>query len=301
MAEAVVCAACGAKIKEGRQQCLRCGEKLVANAPAAPPDSRNFAEKYRGPLTLGATAVSILVVLVVASRQAPPEAPANVVQASGSVASVPRSNANAISPAVSTSAPVQTSFEPATSLDSARAGAASYAQGDFEGALAQLEKAVQKTPDDGRALNNLGQALVRLGRAKEALPHFVRATELQPSEWAPRFNLGHAYGALGDWGHAIPEYQKAAELFPDDYVTRYNLAMALHKSGQEERAVAEFVRAIDLAPSEPSFRLSLAISYERLKKPAEAAQAYEDYLALAPTAPNAAEIKTHIETLRKPA
>jgi len=36
-AAAVVCAACGAKVRGGRVKCLRCGEKLVARHEALPP------------------------------------------------------------------------------------------------------------------------------------------------------------------------------------------------------------------------------------------------------------------------
>lgn len=192
-------------------------------------------------------------------------------------------------------------LEPKTAFDSARAGAAAYSKANFAGALEHYQLAVEKNPKDPGALNDLGQVLVRLGRAKEALTYFKRAIELSPSAWAPQFNLAHAYGALGDWEHAIPEYQKAAELFPDDYVTHYNLAMAFHKAGKEEPAVGEFQKAIALAPGEASFRLSLGISYELLNRPAEAAKAYEEYLELEPAASEAAKIRTHIETLRKPA
>ena len=62
-----------------------------------------------------------------------------------------------------------------------------------------------------------------------------------------------------------------------------------------------FQKAIELAPGEPSFHLSLGISYERLKKPADAIQAYEDYLTMAPTAPDAAQVRARIESLKKPA
>ena len=99
---------------------------------------------------------------------------------------------------------------------------------------------------------------------------------------------------------AVAAYKAASEVFPDDYVTSFNLGLALHQLGQENAAVQSFQKAISLAPGEPSFHLSLGISYERLQKPAEAVQAYEDYLAMAPTAPDAPQVKSRIESLKKP-
>ena len=295
MADAIVCASCGAKIKEGRQSCLRCGEKLVA-AEQAPAGRGQFTNRYRGPFSATiALGVSLLVFLLIVTRRPTALVPVAAPQAENQPRA-PRVDSVVVEPAVV----VPTSFEPKTALDFGRGGAAAYAQGNFARALDYFQQAVEQRPDDAVALTNLGHALVRLGRAREAIPYFIRTIELQPTEWTPQFNLAHAYGELADWVHAIPEYQKAVVLFPDDYVTHYNLAMVFHKSGQEEPAVSEFQRAIQLAPGEPTFRLSLGVSYERLKRPAEAAKAYEEYLALAPEAPEAGKIRARIEALRKP-
>jgi Flp pilus assembly protein TadD len=302
MAESVVCTFCGAKIKEGRTRCLRCGEALVPAAvdTQAPGGLDEFVGRHRGRLTIAGSVVSVAALLVMAMnlRTAAPLVPENAGIGGPQFRQRPTAAASPSAPAVE-AAPK--GFQPVTSLDAQRVGNAAYAQGDFQGALESYELALKKNPNDAAALNNLGQALVRVGRAKEALSHFERAAALSPSEWAPRFNLAHAYGELGDWPHAIPEYEHAAQLFPDDYVTHYNLGMALHKASREEPAVAEFKRAIALAPGEPSFRLSLAMSYERLQKPAEAAAAYEEYLELAPSPAEAAKVKTRIEALRHPA
>ena len=299
MAESVVCTFCGAKIKEGRTRCLRCGEALVpaavdAKAPGGLPE---FVARHRGRLTIAGSVLSVAALLVIAVglQTSGPLVPENV----GTTGPRFRPPTPARpSPAAPGAERAPTGFQPVTDLDAQRAGNAAYAQGDFQGALESFELAVRKNPNSPNALNNLGQALVRVGRAKEALPYFERATALSPSEWAPRFNLANAYGQLGDWPHAIPEYEHAAQLFPDDYVTHYNLGLALHKASREEPAVAEFKRAIALAPGEASFRLSLAMSYERLQKPAEAATAYEEYLELAPNAAETSKVKTRIEALR---
>jgi Flp pilus assembly protein TadD len=301
MAESVGCTFCGAKIKEGRTRCLRCGEALVPATvdTKAPGGLQDLVRRHRGRLTIAGSVLSVAALLVVAMnlQTAAPLVPEYVGTGGPQFRPRPATAASASKPAVEAPA----AFQPVTSLDAQRAGNAAYAQGDFQGALGSYELALKKNPNDPTALNNLGQALVRVGRAKEALPHFERATSLSPSEWAPRFNLAHAYGELGDWPHAIPEYEHAAQLFPDDYVTHYNLGLALHKASREEPAVAEFRRAIALAPGEPSFRLSLAMSYERLQKPAEAAAAYEEYLEIAPNAAEASRVKTRIEALRHPA
>ena len=295
---AIICAACGAKTKEGRLRCPRCGETLVAAAvetaslPAIDPAA--LWSRFRGPLVIAGAAMSLgLLVLIVARTQLIEPLPAEV------SSTPPPVKAPAPPPvAVRAVPPVP---EPVTSFDLDRAGAAAYHKGDFAGALERFEQAVDKNPDDPGAQNDLGQTLVRLGRPREALPHFVRATELNPTAWAPRFNLANAYGAMGEWGRAIPEYQKAGELFPDDYVTTYNLGLAYHKAGEEEPAVKAFERAIELAPGEPTFHLSLGISYEKLNRREDAAKAYEAYLEMAPEAADAAKIRAHIGDLRKPA
>jgi len=293
---AVTCESCGAKIKAGRTRCLRCGESLSASEPATPPSEAPRGLSSRGALVLGVSALSLaallVVVLGVASRQ-----PQEAETPATTTAVVPPLRAVAATPVQET--PDRPSLQPVTAADFVRAGAAAYSEGNFDAALEQFEQAARQSPDDPGAQNNLGQALVRVGRAKEALPYFARATELNPSDWAPRFNLAHALGVLGEWNRAIMEYQKAAEIFPDDYVTLYNLGQAFHKSGQEEPAVAAFQRAIALAPGEPTFHLSLGISYERLNRKDEAAQAYEAYLEMTPTAADAEKIRSRIEALRK--
>jgi len=55
------------------------------------------------------------------------------------------------------------------------AGQQAYVAGDVEGAIERLQAAVDGNPDDPRALNDLGQALVRAGHARDATQHLDRA------------------------------------------------------------------------------------------------------------------------------
>jgi Flp pilus assembly protein TadD len=301
MAASVVCRSCGAKLKEGRTRCLRCGELLTApqqDSSASPVDAQTSPSRPSGRLLIGGAVISLTLLCALAGyfvSQAPTPVVESAVQTSSTA---PRS---AAAPVASSPAARQ---EPVAGerlfMDSGRAGNASYARGDMDGALEQYQKAVHDNPQDVMSLNNLGQVLVRSGRAKEAIPNFERAIELNRSSWAPHFNLARAHSELGNWKDAIAEYQTAGQLFPDDYATQYNLARALHKSGQEDAAVTAYQRAIKLAPSEPTFRLSLGVSYEQLKRPMDAAAAYEQYLELAPNAADAAQVKSRIQTLRTP-
>lgn len=263
----------------------------AAEASGTSPSAVTQLAQWRGPLVVVGSALSLLILVLVVAREEPPVTSAP--HAAAVSQAIPAKPA-----AVATTTPVA---EPVTSFDLNRAGVAAYQNGDFAAALERLEQAVKKNPEDPGARNDLGQVLVRLGRADEAVPHFVRATELNRSAWAPRFNLANAYGVMGDWGRAIPEYQRADTLFPDDYVTVYNLGLAYHKAGDEEPAVKAFRRAIELAPGEPIFHLSLGISYEQLNRKADAADAYEKYLEMAPTVQDAEKIRVHVESLRKPA
>ena len=293
--QSTVCQACGAKTKEGRLRCPRCGEVLHAAAPttptavAVPSGVPALYASYRGPLVLAGTVLSVIVLFVVIASQREP---------------VAQSVTTAAAPAKPVAAPAPTSAPARPDpgfLDAKTGGGTAYRAGDYVSALEQYKKAVSLNPNDGDALNNLGQLHARNGDPAAAIPHLQKAAQLYPSVWAYRFNLAHAHGRLGEWSQAADDYRQASKLFPDDYVTHFNLGMALHKTGNEEAAVSEFQKGAGLAPSEPSFHLSLGMSYERLNRAADAVKSYEQYLALSPSAPEADKVKARIEHLRNPA
>jgi tetratricopeptide (TPR) repeat protein len=182
-------------------------------------------------------------------------------------------------------------------LDPSGAATLAYSAGDYEGALRQLQLAVERNPQDAESLSNLGQVLVRLGRTAEAIPCYERAIGIMPDRWAYHFNLARALGLMGKWREAIASYGQAQELFPDDYVTKFNLALALHKSGDDEGAIAEYKKAIELNPDDPSFWLALAVSFEHAGEAADAVSSYGEYLRLSPSAGDADKVKARIAVL----
>lgn len=194
--------------------------------------------------------------------------------------------------------PVQTDHVPgAAFLDPSGAAALAYEAGDFQTSLTRFQEAVARNPNDAESLSNLGQVLVKLGRAEEALLHLQRAATLNPDRWAYRFNYARALGVLGRWTEAVDSYHQAQRLFPDDYVTAFNYGMALHKAGEYSAAADQFRRAIELNPEDASFQVALANSYERLQDRAGAAAAYTEYLRLAPDSPEADKVRARIAVL----
>ncbi|MGH9348150.1 MAG: tetratricopeptide repeat protein [Vicinamibacterales bacterium] len=183
------------------------------------------------------------------------------------------------------------------SIDARRPGEAAYARGDVPAALNHFQQAVDADPTDPEALNNLGQLLVRSGRAVEAMPFFDRAVRIAPDRWAYRFNRARGFAELGQWGSAVEGYRDALERFPDDYATAFNLAKALQASGDLPGAIEGFERAIRLAPGQADFHLSHGLALEAAGRPTDAAAAYGRYLELAEDAPDAETVKARMALL----
>ena len=286
----VVCQVCGAKTKAGRLRCPRCGE-IFAAAPTAGGTAASLPaafQRYRGPLVLTGSVLSVILLVAVIARQ-----PGAVTESAA-----PPPAAKPVSRPAQTSAPAQP--DPGF-LDPKTGGSVAYASGDYKSSLEHYKRAVESNPEDGDSLNNLGQLLARNGDPAAAIPYLEKAVRLYPSVWSYRFNLAHAHGRMGNWPQAVDDYRQARNLFPDDYVTHFNLGMALHEMGDEEAAVYEFRKGAELAPAEPGFQRSLGISYEQLNRADEAVKAYEQYLSMSPSAPDADKVKARIEHLRKPA
>jgi Flp pilus assembly protein TadD len=283
--EPVTCAACGAKVREDRVRCPRCGQALEA---ARARRSRGLSIRTIG-IVAGCLALAGVVVIVPRMLSSQPSS-TNTAGAGPNQPAERRDAARVVAPVTQQPRP----DSQATVGDSRRSGAAAYSRGDVTAALDEFSKAVEANPDDPDALNELGQMLVRAGRASEAIPYFDKAVSIAGDRWAYHFNRARAYAELQEWPNAIAGYDEAARLFPDDYVTQFNRARALQANGDLAGAIAGFERAIQLAPSEPDFHLSHAFALEKAQRPVEAAAAYKQFLALDPRAPQAEKIKARI-------
>lgn len=287
MVAAIKCAACGTKTYARRTHCPRCRAPLTAAAPAAQPAEGQARRR---------TAIPIAIVCVVA-----------LVLTAGVAVQFGTSSASATPSPESPAAAVRRPSGPnpqfegpskgANSMDLARGGVAAYAKGDVAGSIEQFMAAVEAEPKNAQALNNLGQALVRAGRAREAIPYFDQAIAVTSSVWTYHFNRAKAYGELQDWSRAVAGYRQAAGLFPQDYATAFNLARALQASGDLNGAIDEFQRAINLAPGEADFPLALAYALESARRPGDAVSAYRRYLELQDSGATAEKVRQRIEEL----
>lgn len=288
------CPQCGQKLRARWVRCPRCRLLLPK---AASPSRQASGDAPGGGWQrwwvgggVGLLAIPVLV----------------IVTAGGAPSSSVRSRAAAAPPSaagepVPASAPVPLERAGDTvsfaSADAKREAFAAYATGDYATSLVQLESAVAGSPNDAEARNNLGQLLVRLGRAPEALPHFDEAVRLDGQRWAYRFNRARAYGLLDRWTEAIADYRVAASLFPDDHATLYNLGLALLRVRDYPAAIVTLEQAVAAAPDEHGFLITLGTAYVGAEQPERARATFERFLDAAPTDADAPRVRALLEAL----
>lgn len=294
----VVCDHCGARFREARQACPRCGAARVGVEPGTGPSP---GRGRRPETALAASGLGLAAIVVVGAMAWPSDpGPTTISQASMLGLGQPSAVARSARPAGTVVAPEDLAGPPAF-LDAKGAGTVAYTEGRVEDALERFREVLEKNQGDPEALNNVGQVLVRLGRASEALPYLEEAASRFPDRLDFQFNLARALGEAGRWPEAVDRYRGVAARSPDDDVTAFNLARALERAGQSQEAIAGYERAVRLAPNDPSFHLALALAHERAGDLASARPAYEGYLALLPEGAEAEKVRLHLAALPPPA
>lgn len=114
-----------------------------------------------------------------------------------------------------------------------KAGNEAYALENYDAAHAAFQQATFENTGTPVAPYNLGTALYKKGRFKEAMLAFQESlskhsgqTEALPHLAAIYYNLGNAQFKSGDLGRAIESYKQALRLNPQDTDAQYNLALA---------------------------------------------------------------------------
>ena len=128
-----------------------------------------------------------------------------------------------------------------------------YYLGRASGRLSKqaMDALIAAYPDSARAHQALGEDLAALRRAPEAEKEFEAAIRLRPETPGVHLALGEVYARASDWVKAEGQFREEAKLRPGDAETAYRLGSALLEEGKIHEARTELDRADRLRPEMP--------------------------------------------------
>jgi tetratricopeptide (TPR) repeat protein len=142
-----------------------------------------------------------------------------------------------------------------------------YSQvGHWDNATTLFKRAVDVTTNNYVAQFNLGLALAKQGRPKEAISHYSEALRINPA-WAEAHNiLGNALARQGNLRRAVSHYSEALRINPAMAEAHNNLGLALQMLGRVEEAVPHFREALRIKPDYPHARHNLGTALAAREK-----------------------------------
>jgi tetratricopeptide (TPR) repeat protein len=157
--------------------------------------------------------------------------------------------------------------------DLANQGWEALNRGDHQKAVELFTQALDSgeltTMNRARSFNNRGLALLRLGKADQALADFDRALETAPKLVSAYYNRSLALAAQQKWSEALAAVERAISLDPQPaefYFQRGNLRAA---QNELEPALADFRAALERDPEFADALANQALILGRLGRPQE--------------------------------
>jgi protein O-mannosyl-transferase len=147
--------------------------------------------------------------------------------------------------------------------------------------------ALEITPVNFIAQNNMGEAYIQVGRPDLAYDYFLRATQQKPRFGLSHYNLGIVLAGQNRNDDARREFQAAiqyAQDVPEAAAAYHNLGIVLLEDNQLPDAIHMFSEALRLVPGKQSSYLARGLAEFRLNN-FRAAEA--DFVAGANLAPDA--------------
>jgi tetratricopeptide (TPR) repeat protein len=149
-------------------------------------------------------------------------------------------------------------------------------------AIAEFDVAVRLNPNLADAHYNLGIALMRLDQLTEAMEQWEQTIRIQPDYVEAHYNLGVALMKLGRMTDAIGHWDQALRLKPDYAEVHYNLGLALVRQGRVSEAIVHWEEALRIQPDYAEAHANLGVALEQQGKLLEALRQYEQAVQLKP-------------------
>ena len=186
--------------------------------------------------------------------------------------------------------------------------------GDFDGAVSHIERLLVEQPDDDELLFNLGVVYGEAKRTEEAIAWMNRALERNPENASALNYIGYTWAERGvRLDEAEKMINRAIELRPDDGFivdslgwVYYMRARPLLQSGRSrearrylERALEELERADELTGGDPVISEHLGDTYLLLDQKQRALERFEEALSLEPREGEQPNLLQKFENLRE--
>ena len=151
------------------------------------------------------------------------------------------------------------------------------AQKDYQGALTDYNKAIEKDPNNATLYNNRGNAHFQAKNYEEAIKDYNQALKIKPEMADTYYNRAYARQQLTDLKGALSDYDKALE-FATDETTKIkiygNRATLHHAVENYQEALTDYGQVIKLRPDIPQIYSNRANLYYQQGKLEEAIADY---------------------------
>jgi tetratricopeptide (TPR) repeat protein len=157
----------------------------------------------------------------------------------------------------------------------------------WKDSLTLFNHALEITPNNFIAENNLGEAYLQSGRADLAYEHFLRSTQEKPRYGLAHYNLGIVLTQLNRREEAKQEFEAGIEFGQDSNEissSYHNLGIVLLGERKFTDAIQMFSEALRLAPWKQSSYLARGVAEYRTNNFAAAEKDFAIGAAIAPDA-----------------
>ncbi|MEA5572836.1 tetratricopeptide repeat protein [Calothrix sp. UHCC 0171] len=114
-----------------------------------------------------------------------------------------------------------------------------YQSGDYAGAIADYNLAIQMNPNNAEIYSHRGAAQAGLRKHQEAIKDYKRAIQINPLSVKDYVNRGLLYASLGAYQKAITDYNQSIKINPKYDNAYFNRGVAHYKLGKQQAAARD--------------------------------------------------------------
>ena len=170
---------------------------------------------------------------------------------------------------------------------------------DFPSAIQDLDAVLERNPNNATFFFYRGTAHAEIEEYDKAIADYTEALRLDPDYAYAYNNRGISYNELGESEKAIADYTEALRLDPNYAKAYNNRGKNYNDLGESKKAIADLNEALRLDPDMASAYGNRGISYGQLENKQKALEDYQKAADLFEQQGNIADYQKTLDLIRK--